>query len=52
MERPLLRDLGLGLQLPGWMLNPQQKEKPSTREQKKLAAPHGRSQALAEQCPH
>lgn len=45
-KRHFLRDLELGLQQPVWMLNPQGKERPSAREQKKLAAPHGRSCAL------
>lgn len=42
MKRHLLRDLELGLQQPVWMLNPQGKERPSAREQKKPAALHGR----------
>lgn len=40
MKRHLLRDLELGLQQPVQMLNPQGKERPSAREQKKLTALH------------
>lgn len=48
METHMLRDLGLGLQLPGWKLNPQGKERCSAREKKQPAAPRGSSQDLAE----
>lgn len=38
MKRHLLRDLELGLHQPVQVLDPQGKERPSAREQKKLAA--------------
>lgn len=46
MEMHPLRDLGLGLQLPGWMLNPQGKERCGVSEKKKLAALHSGSREL------